>query len=534
MGQLTAIPRGRILAPDGQRLAASVFGTPAHDAADRASRAFAGWNPSLGSADADLLDELDTIRGRSRDLGRNESLTASAYQTYRDNIVGHVLRLSAQPDYRMLDRDKEWADEWGNGAESWFHTWSDSTECDAARTQTLIGLTHQALTGALMNGDALAIPVWEPRPDSLWGTRLQMIEADRLDAPPLLAHRSDIRKGVEIDRYGAPVAYHIRKTHPGDRDAGFDDFERIPAFTPWGRRRVIHLYDKERSGQSRGKPIVAAVMKDLRMSGNYAQAELKAAVVNALVAAFIESDLPQDSVAGLFSSPETQDECRPDLFSYWNAAFASGNAPRLEGGAVIPIPIGAKLASHNPGRPATAFGVFMNSVIRRIAAGLHLPYELLLKDFSQTNYSSARAALLEAWRFFLGRRRWLADMWLQPVYELWMEEAVNLSRVSAPGFYANKYAWLKCRWVFAGRGWVDPVKEANAAKLRLEAGLSTQEMECAEQGLDWEEVMEQQAREQARRQALGLPMLGTAASGASAPPETDDEDVAQQPETADA
>ncbi|MBK8897350.1 MAG: phage portal protein, partial [Candidatus Competibacteraceae bacterium] len=98
------------------------------------------WNPSLGSADADLLDELDTIRGRSRDLRRNESLTASAYQTYRDNIVGHVLRLSAQPDYRMLDRDKEWADEWGNGAESWFHTWSDSTECDAARTQTLIGL----------------------------------------------------------------------------------------------------------------------------------------------------------------------------------------------------------------------------------------------------------------------------------------------------------------------------------------------------------------------------------------------------------
>lgn len=84
MGQLTARMRGLILAPDGQRLAASVFGTPAHDAADRASRAFAGWNPSLGSADADLLDELDTIRGRSRDLGRNESLTASAYQTYRD------------------------------------------------------------------------------------------------------------------------------------------------------------------------------------------------------------------------------------------------------------------------------------------------------------------------------------------------------------------------------------------------------------------------------------------------------------------
>ncbi len=532
MGQLAARPR--ILAPDGRSLAWSAFGRPAYDAADLGSRAFAGWNPPLGSADADLLDELDTIRGRSRALERNEAITASAHQTYRDNIVGHILRLSAQPDYRMLGRDKEWADEWGNNTERWFHAWADSTECDAAHTQTLLGLTHQALAGALMNGDALAVPVWQPRGDKLWSTRLQAVEADRLDTPPALAFRSDIRKGVEVDEYGAPVAYYIRKTHPGDANAGRDDFERIQTFTPWGRRRVIHLYDKKRSEQSRGASIVAAVMKDLRMGGNYAEAELKAAVVNALVAAFIESDLPQESVAALFSSPGEEDQYHPDILSYWNAAFSAANAPRLEGGAVIPIPLGAKLASHNPGRPAAAFGVFMDKVLRRIAAGLHLPYELLLKDFSQTNYSSARAALLEAWRFFLGRRRWLSDMWLQPIYELWVEEAIASGRVLAPGFYANKYAWLKCRWVFAGRGWVDPVKEATAAKLRLDAGLSTLELECAEQGLDWEDVLEQQAREQARRQALGLPMLGTAASGASAPPETDDEDVAQQPETADA
>jgi len=521
MGPLALVPRPRILAPDGQRLALTVFGQPAHDAADRTSRAFAGWNPPLGSADADLLDELPTMWGRGRDLGRNEALTASAYQTYRDNIVGHVLRLSAQPAYRMLGRDKEWSDEWGNSVEAWFQTWSDSAECDAARTQTLLGLTHQALTGALMNGDALAVATWEPRPDSLWSTRLQMIEADRLDTPPLLASRSDIRKGVEIDRYGAPVAYHVRKTHPGDLGSGFDDFERIPAFTPWGRRRVIHLYDKERSEQSRGKPIVAAVMKDLRMAGNYSQAELKAAVVNALVAAFIESDLPQDSVAALFSGGG-EDLINP--LQYWNEAFSAANAPRLEGGAVIPIPIGAKLASHNPGRPATAFGVFMGSVVRRIAAGMHLPYELLLKDFSKTNYSSARAALLEAWRFFLGRRRWLSDMWLQPIYELWMEEAIALGRVLAPGFYSNKYAWLKSRWVFAGRGWVDPVKEATAAKLRLETGLSTLEMECAEQGLDWEDVLEQQARERSRRQKLGLPEPGATASTAP-PPEPDDDEA---------
>lgn len=480
---------------------------PAHEAADLVSRAFADWRPGLGSADADLLDERDTISARARDLARNEALTASAYQTYRDNIVGHVLRLSAQPDYRLLGIDKDAADAWGNTAESWFRTWADTIECDAARTQNLLGLTHQALNGSLMNGDAIAISHWLPSPDSLWATRLQLIEADRLATPPSLATRDDIRGGVEINAFGAPIAYHIRKTHPGERNPGLDEYERIPAFTPWGRRRVIHLYDKERSGQSRGKAIVSAVMKDLRMAGNYAQAELKAAVVNALVAAFIESDLPPESIAALFS-----DQTDSNVLSYWQTAFSDKNRPVLEGGAIIPLAPGAKLASHNPGRPAAAFGVFMEHVVRRIAAGLNLPYELLLKDFSKTNYSSARAALLEAWRYFYGRRRWLTDQWLLPIYELWAEEALATGRIEAPGFYQNKYAWLKSRWVFAGRGWVDPVKEATAAKLRIEAGLSTLEMECAEQGLDWEEVLDQQARECERRDELGLPEPGATAT----------------------
>lgn len=514
----------RVFAPTDRQTARFAFGwQPAHDAADRTSRAFSGWNPVRGSADADLLDELDTIQARSRDLARNEALTSGAYQTYRDNIVGHVLRLSAQPDYRLLGQDKDWADEWGNGVEAWFRTWADTPECDAARTLNLLGLTHQALTGALMNGDAVAIAQWLPRPDSLWSTRLQVIEADRLATPPSLASQEHIRGGVEIDDYSAPLAYHIRKTHPGERNPGLDEYARIPAFTPWGRRRVIHLYDKERSGQNRGKPIVAAVMKDLRMSGNYAQAELKAAVVNALVAAFIESNLPPESIGTLFGSQDNRLPANP--LAYWQETFESANAPKLEGGAVIPLPLGSKLASHNPGRPATAFGVFMDSVIRRIAAGLNLPYELLLKDFSKTNYSSARAALLEAWRFFYGRRRWLSDQWLGPIYELFFEEALAVNRVIAPGFYANKYAYLKCRWVFAGRGWVDPVKEANAAKIRMDNGLSTLEMECAEQGLDWEEALEQRAREQARKEALGLNDPEPTAAPPADPVDTEEDDA---------
>ncbi len=101
---------------------------------------------------------------------------------------------------------------------------------------------------------------------------------------------------------------------------------------------------------------------------------------------------------------------------------------------------------------------------------MNIPFELLMKDFSKTNYSSARAALLEAWRYFNARRQWMATYWARPIYELWLEESINRGIVDAPDFYERRAAWTRCKWIGPGRGWVDPVKEAKAAQLRMQIG----------------------------------------------------------------
>lgn len=476
-----------------------------HHAAATDDMATFGWNPMAASADADLLPDLETLVARSRDLSRNNGLMNGAIQTLKDNIVGAQLKLSAMPDYRLLGWEREKAREWGNITEAKFRSWAETTECDAARTLNLLGQALQALGGAMLNGDALALPLWLPRPGARWNTRMMMIEADRLSTPLGMEHRPDIRGGIEFDRYGAPVAYHVLKQHPGDRlgsmigimaGAVTMEWERIPAFTPWGRRRVIHLHDKERTGQSRGKPIVAAVMREFHMAGKYSSNELQASVANSLVAAFLESDLDPASAAELFGE---------DPREQWGKSVKQAQQIRqLKGAAVIPLPAGAKLTSFAPGRPNQAFEAFMLASLRHIAAGMNMPYELLLKDFSKSNYSSARAALLEAWRYFYGRRRWLVDYWLRPIYELWLEEAVNAGEIQAPGFYENKYAYCRAKFIFGGRGWVDPVKEAQAAVLRMNAGISTLEHECAEQGTDYEEVLDQLAIERKMKQDRGL------------------------------
>lgn len=474
----------------------------AHVAADTSDARLSNWFPHAGSADADLLDDLSLITPRARDLVRNNPIASGVKQTLTDNVVGSQLRLCAQPQYRLLKKDKEWAMAWGNAAEDEFATWADTTDCDAARTQTLLGLTVQALSGALINGDALALVMWVPRADSRWSTRLQMVEADRLATPPWLKYKATIRNGVEIDQYGAPVAYWISKKHPGDKNAGFlasqDNWERVPAFTAWGRRRVIHLYDKERAGQSRGKSIFASVMREFKIAGEYLGHELQAAASNALIAAFLESDLSPDAVAELFGTDQDS------ALSYWKKVCDTTHRKKTEGGMMLNLPLGTKLSGYNPNRPNTAFDGFMESVMRHMSAGLNMPYELVLKDFSKTNYSSARAALLEAWRYFQTKRRWIQDHWLNPIYEAWLEEAINAKRVEAPDYYDNRYAYNRCRWVFAGRGFIDPVKEAKAAQIRMDSGLSTLEQECAEQGLDWEEVLEQRAREREKMNILGL------------------------------
>lgn len=488
-----------ILGADGRPLSSmmahAAFET-AHRAASRSVRELSSWNPSLGSPDGDLIDELPALVSRSRDLVRNHGIASGAVQTLVDNVVGTGLRLSALPDYKALGRNKDWADTWSRQTEALWRSWAESTDCDAARSLTFAGMTAQVFRSGVVNGEALALPLWLPERRLPFATVLQLVESDRLGTPEHRVNERSLRGGIEIDDYGAPLAYWLSKFHPGDAQFGAandEQWQRIPVRTEFGRLRVIHVHDKERTGQNRGKPLLTSVMPLFKMLDHYERSELQAAVVNAMIAAFIETPLDGEAISEMFGgSADDYLAARNE----WQV--------KLQGGAVIPVFPGDKVAPFTPSRPNAAYGSFVENVLRHIGTGLNLPFELLMKDFSKTNYSSARAALMEAWRFFLGRRQWLSTYWAKPVYELWLEEAINKRLIDAPGFYQNKALWTRCKWIGPGRGWIDPVKEAEASKIRMEIGLSTLEDECATQGLDWEEVLEQRAREQAKMRELGL------------------------------
>jgi lambda family phage portal protein len=471
----------------------------AYQAADPMSRELMGWMPRLQSADADLLPERDDITGRIRDLARNNGWASGAIRREIDNVIGAGLRLSYKPDYRALGLTADWAVSFARQVEARWRLWTQDPGryCDAARHHTMGGLIGMAYRHYVVDGEALAALRWEPARGGQYATTVQVIDPDRLSNPWDGPDTTGRRAGVEVDSYCAATGYHIRRRHPADIvQAEVDAFtwDYLPRETPWGRPVTIHVYDKEREGQTRGVGRLTPVLKALKMGGHHEDVELQTLVVNSLLATAIESPFDHEVLAEAL-----EDSGRLSAYQDLRGRFHEKRGITLGGVRVPTLFPGEKLIFQSANRPGAGFSDFQASVLRKIAAGLGLTYEQLSQDWSKTNYSSARAALLEVWKTLSTRREFFSQAFCTPIFGAWLEEAIERGDIElppeAPDFWTARAAYCRCRWIGPGRGWVDPLKEIQAAAMRLSLGMSTLEDECAEQGDDYQEILEQLARE---------------------------------------
>lgn len=468
--------------------------------ASKSRRSMAGWLTRPKSADADTLLELPELRTRSRDLERNAPIATGALSTVRTKVVGTGLALQSRVNRDLLGISEEEASAWQRRTETEWALWAESPDCDLTRQQNFYGLQDLAFRSALVSGDVLVVMPHLLRSSGPYGLKLQVIEADRLVNRDNKCDTPELAGGVQMDTDGAPVAYHVLKQHPGGQLGLAREWDVVPAYgAQTGRRNAIHLYQRSRPGQSRGVPYLAPVIETLKQLDRYTEAEIAAAVVNALFAVFVKSE--GDGLSPLESA------------TLGIAPGGGGDKPeagwdgKLSPGLVADLRPGEDIVSANPGRPNQAFDPFMTALLRFVGMALELPYEVLIKHF-QSSYSAARAALLEAWAHFRCRRDWLATHLCQPIYEVWMEEAIALGRIVAPGFFFDplvRYAWLGCQWVGDGPGSIDPLKEVGAARERVALSISTlAEETMLHDGGDWELKVAQRVKEEGMRKAGGL------------------------------
>ncbi len=482
-----------------------------YDAADIFSGHMEAWRPYLWSPDAQLNLYRDRIVSRVRDLVRNDGWAAGSVTRTLDNAIGANFRPLSKPDYRALAQmtgnpgfNADWADAFGRAVEAAYRRWANDPGrwCDVQRHLNMAQLMRLAFRHKLVDGDALAIVRWMPERlgygRASYATVLQLVDPDRLSNPYQTFDQLHTRGGVVIDDFGAATAYWIRKAHQGDwwSAAQSMTWEEIPRETSWGRPIVVHDFEPERAGQHRGGAgILTPIVQRLKMLVKYDSTELDAAIVNAIFGAYIESPFDPELVQSALG-----DSAEINQYQTMRSDFHNERRIML-GEARMPILFpGERINAVNATRPAANFKDFESAVLRNVASGMGLSAQQVSNDWSDVNYSSARGALLEAWKTLSRRREEFAQNFAQPVFAAWMEEAFEVEDLplppGAPDFVEARAAYSRARWMGPGRGWIDPTKEKEGAILGMDAGLSTLENEAAENaGEDWEDMLDQRARE---------------------------------------
>lgn len=482
----------------------------------------AAWQPYLWSVDGELNQYRDRIVSRVRDMVRNDGWASGAVTRILDNAVGSNLRPIARPDHRFLANfsdnpafDHVWAKEYSSAVDANWRTWAVTDlgrYCDATRNQTFGQMMRVAFRHKLIDGDSLAVMQWIPdrvsRGRARYCTAVQLVDPDRLSNPQLRFDAMTMRGGVEIDRWGAAIAYHIRKAHAGDWFSAAESvtWERVARETSWGRPIVVHDYDGDRASQHRGGVgIFGSVLQRLKMLVKYDGVELDAAIINAIFSAYVESPFDHDMMAEALEDNEKlpfYQGIRKEFHDEKSIMIGNSRIPML-------FP-GEKINTVTANRPSGNFKEFESAVLRNVAAGTGLSAQQVSNNWSDVNYSSARGALLEAWKTLHRRRHDFAEGFAAPIRAAWLEESHEVDDLplprNAPDFVSCRGAYSKCRWMGPGKGWISPTEEAGAAIMRMDGALSTLEDECAEQGLEFEEVLEQRRYEISLFKEYGIPV----------------------------
>lgn len=491
----------------------------AYEGASRFNRELALYSPPVRSADGDILPEKGIADARARDMARNDAYVLNGINIHRDNIVGAMYMLNAKPNWKVLGLDEKWAEEFQEIVEAKFTLWAESPNNwpDAARMNSLTAMVRLAVGIYVMTGEVLATAEWRRDRGRAFATCVQMLDTDRLSNPYGESDGPTLRGGVRRDYMGAPLGYYIRMAHPADMtDMNAYRWKYVPATKGlaagmpwWDRPLVIHIVEQFRPDQTRGIAQMVSALKEMRMTKNFRDVTLQRAVLQATYAATIESDLPAEAVAEALGGGSS---------STWAENYLSQIAAYTKGAKNLQLD-GVKIPHLYPGTKlnfqsgAATDGVgedFEKSLLRQIAAALGVSYEQLSKDYANTNYSSARAAMTETWKYMQSKKRMVADRFASIVYRLWLEEAINKGEVplpaGAPSWYEgqNADAYSQCEWIGASRGQIDELKETQAAALRIRMNLSTYEDEMARLGKDWRAALAQRKREQELLKDYGL------------------------------
>ena len=455
--------------------------TPTYDGIGSGRRALS-WSVGNPGAVAAMLFNQTELRAKSRDLVRRNAWANAALESYVANAIGTGIK----PQSMLTDSTQREA------VQTLWRNWT--VEADAAGLTDFYGLQAMACRAMLEGGEVLLRLRYRRPEDALSvGLQIQVLEPEHLPVQmnSVAENGNLIRAGIEFDRLGKRVAYHLYRSHPEDgalapmSGNGDNSTVRVDA------AEIIHMYRPLRPGQIRGEPWLARALMKLHDLDQYDDAELVRKKTAAMFAGFVTRLAPEDNLLG-------------EGLSDPNGVSMAG----MEPGTMQILEPGEDIKFSQPADVGGSYSEFLRMQFRAVAAAMGVTYEQLTGDLTQVNYSSIRAGLLEFRRRVEALQHCvIVHQLCRPIWQAWMDQAVMEGALNLPG-YANaktvRRDYQACKWIPQGWQWVDPLKEADAMKAAIRSGLMSRSEAISANGYDAEDVDREIAADNARADGLGL------------------------------
>lgn len=447
------------------------------------SRLTAGMSNYSLSANQEIYRSLRALRAHSRELARDNAHAKKFLQMVETNVIGPdgIILQNKSGDYQgdgtlKLDMLAN------NLIERNWREWGKRGTCEITGKMSLPAVQRLYVRTMARDGEVLLRLVRDKR--NRYGLTVQFIDSDRLDERynDTLPDGVIIRMGIELNRDGKPIAYHILNQHPGDWMSRTDaqmQRERVPA------EEIIHDFICDRPEQIRGVPWMHAAMLRLSHLGAFDEAAIIAARIGAAKMGFFTAE--DGDISGLADGEDATGELMTEV----------------DPGMFGVLPKGYDFKAFDPKYPEANYDGFTKACLRGIASGFGVSYNSLASDLEGVSYSSIRQGVLDerdAWKTIQSS---VVDGLMTRLFSAWLEIALLRGAVgNLPASKLSKFradTWQPRRWQ-----WVDPSNDINAAKEQVALGVKSRRQIAAEQGDDLDDILLEQQQEVERMEALGL------------------------------
>lgn len=476
------------------------------------------------------LGELGPIKNYSLNYG---VLSYRAWQSFIESdiantaisryiiwLIGSGLKLQANPNKEVLATRKIKVDQkFNKSVESLWRVYCESEMCDYSGNSNLGKIAYRAKKTATNTGDVLVVLRYvnnTVKVQLIDGIHVRSMMYGTEQLPVQLESGNYLKNGIEFSKEGKMMAFHVIDHLLNE--------EVIQAYVPG--TSIVQAYlvrgnkNEYRLDNVRGMPLLTVVLETLKKLERYKEATVGSAEERQKIAFAIEHEIASTGENPLIERAarafNAQNDANNDLPQDRNGKQLANDIQVSTNKTTINMPQGAKLAQLES-KNELHFADFYTPNADIVYACIGIPPDVARSKYD-SNFSASRAAIKD-WEHTLNvDRKDFADEFYKNLYQYWFLINVLQNNIKADGYLRAFYegdeitmeAYTSIRMVGATVPHIDPVKEVQAARLKLGAmsgNIPLTTIENAIEGLsggEAEEVFEQFGEEITRAKKLGF------------------------------